>query len=759
VASVPDLFLKTGLAALKQGDYQTAITHLEAVCHDQPLPSLFRARAQMGLVVAYSKTGAIDRAFALCQTLTKSTNPQVQEWAVRIQVTLTKKAGGGGEGESIHPEELSEQFPSAPPPASALLPQQSGRARLPKNTAPPLPLSPSPSLPLFWLLQIGTAIAVFWLTRELFKFAMIFTRNLLAKLPFLEPFELLYKDPTQLLLLTLGIVLCLSPWLLDRLLRLFYGCQPLSIDTLSTQSPEAIQVLQSYCRKRSWPLPQMGVLPTTVPFALTYGNLPRTARIVVSQGLLAQLEDDEIATIYASQLGQIAHWDFVVMSLVILVTQMPYTVYRQVSQWGDHRANKILRSGATIVASLGYGLYYLLSGPAVSLSRLRIHYSDRFATEMTGNPNGLTRALLKIAIGIAKDVQQQGHTAWLLDSLNLLSPVGCQQAISLGSLPPGTQIETVLAWDCLNPNRHWLIINNTHPLMGERLQSLAHIAHHWHLATELNLVSQEPNRRVHPLREKRNSIPLSPLPPYPQRGPRQFSQRGEPPHETGAGRVPPLPLSHKEPSFLLQAAPFLGILVSFAFGGLFWLLWKIGFMLELWSLKWIYDDWTFFRGLILIGFSIGTLVRINFFFPDIKFATVQIDDLELPHLLANPCALPVLSHPVCLQGKLLGRRGISNWLGQDLILRSATGLIKLHHTSWLGPIGNLLPRQSPRPSNLVGRYLTTTGWFRRGATCWIDIDVLRTQGGTNSRSGHPIWSTLLASTAAVWGAYIIWQGG
>jgi len=729
VASVPDLSLKTGLAALKQGDYQTAIAHLEAVCHDQPLPSLFRNRAQMGLVVAYSKTGAIDRAFALCQTLTKSTNPQVQEWAVRIQGTLTKKAGGAGEeekqGESVHPEDLSEQSPPVP---LALLPRQAGGTRLPKNTAPERasPASPAPERALFfWLLQIGTAIAVFWLTRELFNFAMIFTRNLLAKLPFLEPFELLYKDPTQLLLITLGIALCLSPWLLDRLLRLFYGCQPLSIDTLSTQSPEAIQVLQSYCRKRSWPLPQMGVLPTTVPFALTYGNLPRTARIVVSQGLLAQLEDDEIATIYASQLGQIAHWDFVVMSLVILITQMPYTVYRQVSQWGDHRANKILRSGATIVASLGYGLYYLLSGPAVWLSRLRIHYSDRFATEMTGNPNGLTRALLKIAIGIAKDVQQQGHTAWLLDSLNLLSPVGCQQAISLGSLPPGTQIETVLAWDCLNPNRHWLIINNTHPLMGERLQSLAHIAHHWCLATELNLFSQESNRGVHQLGEKRNSIPLF----------------------------------YKEPSFLLQAAPFLGILVSFAFGGLFWLLWKIGFMLELWSLKWIYDDWTFFRGLIPIGFSIGTLVRINFFFPDIKLATVQIDDLELPHLLANPFALPVLSHPVCLQGKLLGRHGISNWLGQDLILHSATGLIKLHHTSWLGPIGNLLPRQSPRPSNLVGRYLTTTGWFRRGATCWIDIDVLRTQGGTNSRSGHPIWSTLLASTAAVWGAYIIWQGG
>ena len=164
------------------------------------------------------------------------------------------------------------------------------------------------------------------------------------------------------------------------------------------------------------------------------------------------------------------------------------------------------------------------------------------------------------------------------------------------------------------------------------------------------------------------------------------------------------------------------------------------------------------KGCLRIGFSIGAFVRLNPFRPDINPATVQTSS-SLAHLLANHTALPVDSQPIHLQGKLLGRRGISNLLGQDLILHSPTGLVKLHDISWLGSVGNLLPRQSPSPCDLLGRQVIATGWFRRGATSWIDIETLRTQGGKTSRSGHAIWSTLLASAAAAWGAYIILLGG
>ena len=767
MASVPDSSLEAGLAALKRGDYPNAIARLEAVCQTQSNQTA-KIRAQMGLVVAYGRSGEPNRAIALCQVLSKHTNPQVREWATRNRADLTSSSveeistaadiTGFVPFDSTlgMPEaEEAEERKSRKPHGGKVLPSDLKRptAISPLTPTPPAPPAPSapPAPPLpkwrqaerakrwqplksvnltpFWLLQAGTVVLLFWAVCELLKFAMALTNNLLVKLPYLEPIQLFYRDPTQLVLLTLLLLVAGSPWLLEKLLQQFYGSQPLSTNVLSTYSPEAVRVLQRYCRQRSWPHPALGILPTSAPVALCYGNLPRTARIVVSQGLLEQLADDEIAAIYAGQLGHIAHWDFVVMSLVTLVSQLSYTIYWQVSQWGQ-RANPILRGAAAAIASLAYGVWYLLGSTALWLSQLRIYYSDRLAAEITGNPNGLTRALLKVAIGMAKDIQQQECCSWLLESWNLLMPVSYQQAISLGSLDPQTPFESVLAWDCLNPYRYWLTVNNTHPLMGDRLQRLADYARHWKLEAELSL----PSNLVQGQRGSRRGAKA-------QSGPKASAYAS---------------LIRQNPKPLLQAAPFIGIPFGLVLAGLVWLGWEIGLLLEIWPLKWIYDDWSFLQGCLFIGFSIGTFVRINAFFPDLKPAKVQVDP-SLTDLLANSTALPVDSQTVCLQGKLLGRRGISNWLGQDLILHSPTGLIKLHYVSWLGPIGNLLPK-SLRPSDLVGRHLLATGWFRRGATPWIDIDTLKIKSGTISLSSHPIWSTLLGSAAAVWGAYIIFSG-
>ncbi len=766
MASVPDSSLEAGLTALRDGDYQRAIAHLEAICDQHQTPE--QIKAQMGLVVAYEHTGEINRALVLCQSLSNSTSPQTKKWAERKQAELknryiatettttppetdvtgfvaferkqetgdrrqeirgqgdkeTRRQGESGarsqeirgQGDKEIEEVLISQSPPAPStspaPPFSLEWRQAGRA---KRWQPNRPVNLIP----FWLLEFGTAVLLFWLIRELLKFAMASTNAVLVKLPYLEPIQLFYRDPTLFVLLILGILLVVSPWLLDQLLRLCYGLQPLSRDALSTHSPEAIRVLQRYCRQRRWSLPRLAILPISVPMALTYGNLPRTARIVVTQGLLEQLVDDEIATIYAGQLGHITHWDFVLMSLIILVTGLPYIIYYQVAQWG-RTSNPILRSVMAAIASLAYGVWWLLGYSAVWLSQLRIYYSDRLATEITGNPNALSRALLKISQGITLDIQQRGHTSWLLESLNLITLVGYRQAITLGNFHSCSEVERILAWDCLNPARYWLNINNTHPLIGDRLQRLNSIAQQWHLQTELNLVRRQKS------------------------GVKSFNSSSS-------------PISFVfTRSSLLQAAPFLGIALGFAFGCLTWLIGGISILFQSAQLAWMYGDWVIIRACLPIGFSIGTFIRINSFFPDIT-ASVQINSLS--ELLDNPNALPVDSQPVRLQGKLLGRRGISNSLGQDLILQSANGLVKLHHFSWLGAIGNLLLSQSPSPRDLVGENVVVSGWFRRGATSWLDIDSWRLPSGKISRSGHPVWSTLLASAAAVWGAYIILGSG
>lgn len=688
----PNSSVTAGLTALNQGDYHQAIAQLEAVAQTPSDPTTL-IKVQMGLVVAYKNIGD-ERAIALCQTLSQHPHLQIQTWALRQLQELKRPSLL----DSSHHTNLLKPNSSQPEP-----PITSYRAKRLKK----LQRLPQVNLLPLWLLQAGTAIAFFWLIRALLQVFMHVTNDLLVNLPYLEPIQLFYRDPSQFVLVALILLLAVSPWLLDGLLQIFSGLQQLSLDTLATHSPEARQLLERYCQRQNRKKLQLKLLPISVPLAFTYGNLPRNARIVVTQGLLEQLAANEIATIYATQLGHIAHRDFVIMSLIMVVTQLLYIIYSQIAQQANKLSNFYLRLMAGVIANLAYVVWYVLCIPATWLSQIRIYYSDRFATEMTGNPNGLTRALLKIVQGVATDIHQQESTSWLLESWKLLVPVNYNQAITLSTCQTSIDFERALDWECHNPDRYWFSLNQTHPLVGDRLQKLARITQRWHLEQELTLLNTQTSSTSRLL-------------------------------------------------FLLQGAPFFGIILGFICGLLTWLIGALGIWLRIPHLAWMFGDWFLILGLLPIGFSIGTFIRINYFFPDLKsFDLTTIESLA--NFLAHPHALPVDSKPTRLQGKLLGRGNVGNWLAQDLILELDTGLIRLHHQPVIKIVRKLFNNQL-QIEQQIHQSIVVSGWCRRGATLWIDLDTWRTQNSTG-KCGHPAWSTIWACATAIWGAYIIIQGG
>ncbi|NHC34776.1 M48 family metallopeptidase [Scytonema millei] len=723
----PEMLLEATKTALQQEDYQGAIAHLEILCQAENI-SIAEQQTQPA-----TPSSNIEYLLSLCRLLAQSSNLQLEELKEFLSRRAEETMRLGAEGTILTTSHQS--------PATLLQLKQAQRAQ----RWQPLP---TVNLIPFWLLQCGSAIALFWSIQQLIELAMGLTNDLLVKLPYLEPFQPFYHDHTTKIVCVLVLLLALSPWLIDGLLRWWYGLQHLSLETLEISSPEASRLLQRSCRQHHYRLPQLRVLPTAVPLIFTYGNLRRTARIVVSQALLEQLADDEIAAIYATQLGQIANRDFIVLSQFILVTQLPYITYSQLSEWGNKISNKTLQAFIAIAANFAYGLWLLLRLPAFWLSQLRIYYSDRLAAELTGNPNALSRAILKIARGVAQNIQQQGHTSWLLEGWDLLTIISYKQAIALSNLHSLPELEAALAWDCTNPLRYWLNINQTHPSVGDRLQRLNRIAHNWRLETELNLqVSRESLKRA----EGAGGAG----------GEKQLSSRSLLPCRSGVAPAFTVnrQLTTGNDSLLLQVAPYLGILLGAAFSSFMWLMgWIGGYWLGNPYLAWMWGDWWIVRGSLAIGLSLGIFLRLNALFPETK-STSLLNRPNLAELLSNPYLLPVVPQSLRLQGKLLGRRGIGNWFGQDLLLHLPTGLVKLHHASWLGPLGCLLLRPSTDPTDLIGRHVILTGWFRRGATAWIDIETLRTQAGKTSNSSHQSWSIALAIAATIWGVYVIVKGG
>ncbi|HHP7243925.1 MAG TPA: hypothetical protein ACFE0H_04480, partial [Elainellaceae cyanobacterium] len=330
-----------------------------------------------------------------------------------------------------------------------------------------------------------------------------------------------------------------------------------------------------------------------------------------------------------------------------------------------------------------------------------------------------------LAAGTAAEIQRHGRTDYLLESFEMLAPVGYRSALSLGSMLPcvgtrdGEQPSNSLAhslaylfqWDLQNPHRRWLTLNNTHLRWGDRLRRLMGYAQHWRLTPEVEMP--------------------------------RASQTDQ---SAAASR-----------SIFVQGAPYVAVAFGVGLSVILIIVGQIARRMGAYNLSWLWSDREFvLLGFIALALSFGIFLRINAFFPDIKPSTAQADP-SIPDLLAQPALIPLDSQPVRLQGKLLGRKGASNWLGQDLMLDTETGLVKLHYLSQLGPIGNLILQ--PRPHELAGRPVSVTGWFRRGATPWIDVDRIKTQKGSPLRAGHPIWSTLIGAIAAVVGAYVIYNGG
>lgn len=753
--------LEAGLAAIQQGKPIEAVSLLESYLDTQvDLNPRDVLKAQMGLVRSYLQIGRKPDAIALCQRLTQSDHEKVRSWASRMLSELEPPNQTGFvplEGEvkkrrvfvSPQSKPQSSEVNEAIEPCMTLGSPPNRSEKIDPTDVDNQPLSDrAPTLQTFvqtfecvqtfewrqaerahrwqplkslnparlqWS-EIGTAIALFSLVYELcaiigsipylwFRFRVDILRQ-----------SAVIPDTSIPVWFLLGILTALfvaSPWILDAVLKFGDGMRFVTTAEIARSSPETHRLLQRFCQQRKIPIPKLGVIPIQAPISFTYGCLPKFARMIVSQGLLEQLADDEIAAIYASELGHIAHWNFCWMSWVAVVLQIPYTVYRQgaiAADWlytrarkQDHLMPKLLTLGADLLAvlsALSYGLFWVLRWSGLWLSKQRIQYSDRHACNLTGNPNGLARALLKIAIATAQTIQTEQKTDEVLEGFELLAPIGYRNALTVGSFINQVPLNSLLAWDQVNVDRHWLTLNNSHPLMGERFAKIMSYASQWQLDPEIALES-----------------------------PSVFRTRKR---------------------IFQQGAPFWGSAIGLGIALALWVVAHLAFRLGYDGLNWLASDYKLFASFMLLGFGLGTILRFNRFFPELR----QPETFSVTDLLTQPDLIPADSRSLCLKGVLLGRSGTSNGLAQDLILQTADGFIKLHFTSQLGAIGNLLPART-RPIDLIGQPVTISGWFRRGATPWIDVETLKTVNHPLVRSGHQVWSAIAAFSTILMGLILI----
>jgi Zn-dependent protease with chaperone function len=488
-------------------------------------------------------------------------------------------------------------------------------------------------------------------------------------------------------------LLFFAPWLMDQLHQRLHKLRWARLGEIERHSPETARLLQRICAQNQLKQPRLGVIPDAGPLAFVYGTFSDGCRIVVTQALLQQLSEDEIAAVYAQALGRIVNGDILVMTLLGSPIQLVYLALEQVSQLGSKRRDLIGH-----VAPLLYLIYTVLSYPLFFLSRLGTYHADHFAVQATGNPNGLIAALLKSAAGLQEAHKNDRRPSSLLHCTRLFSFLDFKTiaaASAAARLQDPSQAGQVFLWDQINPWARWMQVNSSHPLPGHRFKVLAGYGERLRLLPELSL---------------------------------------------GSGSK--LDVARLQSRFWLDLAIYAAEVVGILIG------WLVGLILYLLLQNRL--DPKVIAAAAVVGYGVGLWAKAGLMYG----GSLPARPTDVLSLLADPDADPRRGQWVELEGELVGLGPSGYQLGAELKLQEATGLIPVRFTSPLGPVGNVFSGLK-RIRALVGRRVKVVGWFRRGNTAWVDLAYV--QVGSNKLHSRPrLWLVVFGLGVillGIWGAF------
>lgn len=191
----------------------------------------------------------------------------------------------------------------------------------------------------------------------------------------------------------------------DGFLLLLLGLQYFSLDRVAlaasrarivdrAEAPEFHATVERLCGLADLPKPRLAIVSSDLPNAFATGSTPARSTVVVTRGLVTQLEPSEVEAVLAHELSHVANRDGAVMTFA----SFPSLTLRE----GLSSARLRVWIFAFPIMLLGCLLYLISSGLMLTISRCREYAADRGSALVTGAPEQLMSALQKISGSVAR---------------------------------------------------------------------------------------------------------------------------------------------------------------------------------------------------------------------------------------------------------------------------------------------------------------------------------------------------------------------
>ena len=211
---------------------------------------------------------------------------------------------------------------------------------------------------------------------------------------------------TALFFLFLAALMNLGSWFFsDKLALKMSGAKPIS----ESEAPRLYQIVRELCTRAALPMPKLYMIPQDQPNAFATGRNPKHAAVAVTRGITQLLSEDELRGVISHELAHVKHRDILIQSVAATIgAAITYLGYMLMWFGGGDDNNSPLG----LIAMLALVLLAPIAATIIqlSISRQREFAADAGGAEISGNPESLASALLRLEEG-AKAIPMQVNQA------------------------------------------------------------------------------------------------------------------------------------------------------------------------------------------------------------------------------------------------------------------------------------------------------------------------------------------------------------
>ncbi len=232
---------------------------------------------------------------------------------------------------------------------------------------------------------------------------------------------------TALLFLGIAAVMNLGAyWFSDKIALKMSGAQPMTEE----QAPRIYEMVRELTTAAKMPMPALYVIPQASPNAFATGRSPDKAAVAVTAGITQLLSPDELRGVIAHELAHIRNRDTLIQSVAATIGgAITYLGYMLLWFGGDDE------SPFGLIGALALVLLAPIAATIIQLaiSRQREYSADATGAQISGNPESLASALLRLEEGSKATPL---HVNEATEALCIVKPFSGQKMASLFSTHP-----------------------------------------------------------------------------------------------------------------------------------------------------------------------------------------------------------------------------------------------------------------------------------------------------------------------------------